>query len=349
MWTGRRRRLGAALPVAGLLAFGLPGAAAAAVDGQLQYQFEVSAAPVESYTHFFRELVQAGGYTRVILAHRRGEVTGIARALGAAVWPITDEEPCLFGCEPPCPESLLVNPTVARTSAPQECNDRVPGFAAAGLPPQVAEVLTTGIAPETTAATPDGSTGTGSARIGDVDFGTNTFAAAGSFSTATVQDPTAKLVASARSFVTELRLPGGGLASLTSRLDVTAVPGELPRVSFRLSFANAAGPGTRSGLDQANFTLSGTDIPISDLLQAFNDSLTTFGSQLRVLASFGVRVLAPTVGFTERGARYRVSAPVFTVGAEPGVSLPTPTRDGGLRIGVASFEGSYGAPDPALR
>lgn len=329
---------------------GAPAAAQRTLDSaQLQYQFTLRAAPVETYAHFFRELVQGVAFSRVQLTQRRGEVGGIARAVAAAVWPITDEEPCLLGCEPPCPESTVVNPTVARTSAPLECNERVPGFAASGLPPQVADALSSGIAPEVAASTPNDATATGSSRIGDFDFGDNRFAGAGSVSTARINTTTGRLRASARSFVTRLQLPDGGVASIASTLAISALSDERPTVDYQLSFASAGSGKTRSGLDQTNFTISGTKIPITDLVTTFNDSLTAIGSQLRILAALGIRVLAPTTDFTAVGTRYRVSAPVLMVGVEPGVALPTPTRDGGVRIGAATFEGNYGRPDAPLR
>lgn len=340
--------MGAAFVAAALvLTAGAP--PAVALPERLPYQFTLSAAPVEGYSYFFRELVQAVGYSKVQLAHSRGEVTGQARAVGAALWPITDEEPCLLGCEPPCPDAAVINPTVARTSSPLECNDRIPGAAAAGLPPVLADLLSSEFAPEARASTPSDTMATGSSRVGDASFGQNDFASAGSLSTARVSDPSGRLTASARSFVTDLRLPGGEVVSLASTLQITAVPDQLPRVGFRLSFASAGGGGSRSGIDQANFTISGNAIPINDYVQAFNDAVTSLGGQLRVLAGLGIRVLAPSTEFTEVGSRFRVNAPVFTLGAEPGTALPTPTRDGGLRLASATFEGNYAAPDPALR
>jgi hypothetical protein len=351
MWTGSRLRMAAALPVAAVLALGAatPAAAAppAAADN-LVYQFTLRAAPVETYTHFFRELVQAVGFSRVQLTHGKDDVTGSARALGATVWPLTDEEPCLLGCEPPCPESTVVNPTIARTSAPRECNDRVPGIAGSGLAPEFGP-LVEGVTPQAVAETPDGHTATGSSRIGDQGRGADSFGGAGSITTARVTEFSGRLVASARSFVAELRLPGGDLASVTSLLEVTASPGELPRVSYLLSIAGAGDKANRSSLDQANFTISGRRIPITDYVSAVNESLANISSQLRILAGLGVRVLAPTEEFTDGEVRFRVNSPVLMVGAEPGVQLPTPTRDAGMRIGAAMFEGSYGAPDPVLR
>lgn len=340
----------APLVAALVLAAGAPSVGAErALSERLPYQFTLSAAPIEGYTFFFRELVQAVGYSKVRLTQRRGEVTGQARAVGAALWPITDEEPCLLGCEPPCPEAALVNPTVARTSSPLECNERVPGVAAAGLPPALAGLLSSGFAPEAKASTPDDTTATSSSRVGDAAFGENDFASAGSLSTARVSYPSGRLVASARSFLTDLRLPGGEVVSFASSLQISAAPGQTPRFGFTLSFASAGGGGSRSGVDQANFTISGNDIPIGDLVQTFNDSLASVGGQLRVLAALGIRVLAPTTEFTEVRSRFRVNAPVFMVGAEPGTALPTPTRDGGVRLASATFEGNYEAPDPALR
>src|SRR5882762_5525534 len=133
---GRRmRRAAGALAVAALLVVGQAAPAGAApLISRPPYQFTVRAAPVENYLEYFRELVQDVGFSRVQVAHRSGDATGDARALGASYWLFTDDEPCLLGCEPPCPEATPVNPTMARTSNPRDCTDRVAGPAALGLP-----------------------------------------------------------------------------------------------------------------------------------------------------------------------------------------------------------------------
>lgn len=338
--------MGAALLVAGQAA----PVVAAPVSTRPPYQFTVRAAPAEQYLQYFRELVQDVGFSRVQIAHRAGDATGHARALGSAYWLLTDDEPCLLGCEPPCPPSAVVNATVARTANPKDCDDKVPGLAALSVPADVTKQLGDGARPRSDARTPSTYLATGSARV--AEFAGNAglrAAAAGSESTATVDPATGRYTGTARGYVADLQLAGDRLATVTSLLRVTAEPGGTPKVDYLLSLLASGGGGWQSGVDQGSFTIAGTAIPLADLIGRVNAQLAALGSSLGNLADLGVRVLAPATDYVPGTDRFRVAAPVLLLGVSPDVSTPTPNRDTGVRLGTAVFEGSYNRPDPPLR
>ena len=343
-----RTALGATVMMLGTV---LAGPAAAVPNGSshalsvpalLPYQFSVRAAPLENYLHFFRELDSDTGYSRVRLAHRTGEPVGSARAVGAAYWLLTDDEPCLLGCDPPCPESTPSNPTVASTSNPRECKDVLPGPGTLGVPPDVLPLNGTGSAPRVGAQTPSEFSATGSAQAValSVGAGVNT-GAVGSTSTGSVDRVTGAFTGVARGVVTDIALPGGKLATVTSMLGVSVAPGVAPKVDYLLSLVTWDGAGMASKVDQQSFTIGGNQIPLVDLVRNVNAQLAALGERLGSLIDLGVRVLEPVDDYTVYGTRFRVSAPVLVVGVDPDVSLPAPTGASGLRIGSAVFEGGF--------
>jgi hypothetical protein len=338
------------LPVGAFIVSTIGASAAGAAVKPPRYQFTVRAAAVEGFAHYFREIDSDAGFSRVQIARRSSEAVGHARAVAAPYWLLTDDAPCLLGCEPPCPESALVNPTIARTVNPRECADRVPGLGALGLPTALSELLNSGTTSRAAVTAPNAETASASAQLADLAAAGIDAAAVGSNTSAAVADVTRHYTGSARSFVTDLRLPGGRLASVVSRLSVTADPGGTPKVDYLLSLLATDGAGwAGSGVDQQSFTFAGRAIPLGDLIAAFNSQMDELASRVSALAGLGVQLLAPVVDYAPDSERFRVSAPVFLVGVTPQADLPTPTRDGGLRVGSATFEGSYAEPDPPLR
>jgi hypothetical protein len=316
---------------------------------EIPYQFTIRTAAAEHYFHFFQEVATDVGLSRVQLAQSAGATSGQSRALGAAYWLATDDAPCLLGCEPPCPDQTLINPTVARTTSPRECNDRVPGLSAAGVPTELTKAFDTGSASPVRARTPSDRTATGSSRVVNSDGPAGVQAAvAGSSASATI-DGSGHYTGSADAFVTDLKFAGNQLATVTSSMRVTAAPGTLPKVDYLLSLATSGGSGWSSGVDQQSFTIAGHQVPLVDLVSQVNAQLAGLGSRLSKLADLGVRVLAPNTDYVPGTDRFRVSAPVVLIGVGPQLSAPTPTRDTGVRIGTAEFDGSYTEPDPPLR
>ncbi|MBV9822012.1 MAG: hypothetical protein JO144_07165, partial [Actinobacteria bacterium] len=268
--------------------------AAAAADQPPPYQFTIRAAAVEQYLQFFREIDSDLGFSRVLLSHFSGAPAGSSTALGASYWLLTDDAPCLLGCEPPCPKTAVINPTVARTANPKDCDNKTPGLAALGVPAQVQKELGEPSRPRSDAATPSTNTALASARIAQVAGNAGFQAAAvGSESTATVDPITGHYVGTSRGYVLDLHLAGDRLATVTSLLRVTAEPSSMPKVDYLLSLVSSGGNGWQSGVDQGSFTIAGSAIPLSDFLAKFNAQLATLGSSLGNLADLGVRVLAP--------------------------------------------------------
>jgi hypothetical protein len=342
------RRLATAGAGAALLVSTAAPAGAASIA--TPYQFTIRAAAVEHYFHFFREVDSDAGYSRVQLSHDEGAESGSAQALGAAYWLFTDDAPCLLGCQPPCPDSPVINPTVAQTANPRSCNDRVPGLGAFGLATGPAKELDSGATSRVSARTPTQWSATGSSRVVDaggtdgVDTG-----GVGSVSTASVDRVTGHYTGSADGFVTDLKLAGDRFATVTSMLRVTADPGTMPKVDYLLSLVATGGSGWSSGVDQTSVTLAGSRIPLVDLVSQVNTQLKSLGAGLASLADLGVRVLAPVTDYAPGTDRFRVSAPVLLIACAPAAGGPTPTHDTGVRVGTAVFEGSYDEPDPPLR
>jgi hypothetical protein len=346
---GRRtRRAASALAGATLLWAGQVGPAAAAPRSAMPpYQFTVRAAPVETYLQYFRELVQDIGFSRVQIAHRADEATGHARAVGAAYWLLTDDEPCLLGCEPPCPEATVVNATEARTANPRECTDRLPGLGALGLPTN-ADKSFPGAA-HTEVHTPSDLRADALSRVAGAAVGQLGTGAAGSASSAVFDPITGRFTGSAHSFVADIALPNGELATVASALTVTALPNTTPVVSYWLALTSARSGTSSSGLDQQGFSIAGQQVPLTDLVGRVNSQLGSLGQQLSAFAEVGIGVLSPVSDYTADGHRFRVSAPVVVIGVEPDLALPAPERGTGLRLGAAVFEGAFSAPDPPLR
>jgi hypothetical protein len=342
-----RRAAGGLAGVALLVAVGTSPAAAAPLTARPPYQFTVRAAPVETYLEYFRELVQDVGFSRVQITHSAGDATGHARAVGAAYWLLTDDEPCLLGCEPPCPEPTLINPTVARTANPRECADRIPGAGALGLPTTVDSSVPAAAHAE--ARTPTEETAGALSRMAGPGGSGSRVNALGSSSAAAFDRTTDRFTGNASSFVADVALPGGGAATVASMLSVSAVPNAVPVVSYRLSLTTWRDGTSTSGVDEQGFSIAGEQIPLTDLVGRVNSQLAAVGKQLSEFADLGIAVLSPATAYTAEGQRFRVAAPVVVIGAGRDLALPTPLRGTGLRLGSAVFEGAFSAPDPPLR
>ncbi|HEY3605726.1 MAG TPA: hypothetical protein VGL04_13730 [Sporichthyaceae bacterium] len=346
---GRRgRRAASALVGAALLVAGQAAPAVAApLSTRPPYQFTVRAAPAEQYLQYFRELVQDVGFSRVQIAHRAGDATGHARALGAAYWLLTDDEPCLLGCEPPCPEATLINTTEARTANPRECTDRRAGLGALGLPSNADRSFPA--AAHTEAHTPSDLHADALSRVAGVGAGQIGSGAAGSTSSAVFDPSTGRFLGSARSFVTDIALPNGQLAAVASALTVSGIPNTVPVVSYRLSLTVARDGTSSSGLDEQGFSIAGQQIPLTDLVGRVNSQLHSLGQQLSAFAELGIGVMSPVTDYAADSGRFRVAAPVVMIGVEPNLALPAPPSGTGVRLGTAVFEGAFSAPDPPLR
>jgi hypothetical protein len=271
--------------------------------------------------------------------------------VGAGYWLVTDDEPCLFGCDPPCPSGEVPNPTVARTMFPTRCEPRRPGLNPLGVPAEVDKSLPAPAWPQSEAEARTDVSGSAAGRNTELALPPGIrLGAAGSTGFAAVTRETGEYSGTARSFVSELVTPTGGLASITSLMRVTVSPqSSQPRVTYLLSVAGTSGGGSRTEVDEHGFTVAGVDIPAGDLIAQFNSALSAYAKSVAMLGELGFELLAPQVGQSYDGRRYRIAAPVLTLGADPSVARTTPAREAGVRLGAAVFEGSYTDPDPILR
>lgn len=347
-----RARLVTALATLATLAGPAPalGADGAAMPSR-PYQFVLRAGAVENFVNFYRELVQSVGYTDITLAHDAGAPLGRATSVGAGYWAVTDDEPCLFGCDPPCPTGELPNPTVARTMFPPRCEPIHPGLNPLGVPAEVDKSLPAPAWPQSEAEARTDVSGSAAGRNTEITLPPGIrLGAVGSTAFAAVTRETGEYSGTARCFLSELVTPTGGISSITSLMRVTASPktGQ-PRVTYLLSVAGTSGGTSRTEVDEHGFTIAGVNIPAGDLIGQFNTQLSAYAKSLSALGDLGVELLAPEVGQSYDGLRYRIAAPVLTVGVDPSAARSTPARAGGVRLGAAVFEGSYTDPDPILR
>lgn len=355
---GRRGRARARLSTALVTLAALVTGATPAVGGEAArgltatpYQFTLRAGAAENFVNFYRELVQSVGYTNITLAHDAGAPQGRSTAVGAGYWLATDDEPCLFGCDPPCPNGELPNPTVARTMYPTRCEARHPGLNPFGVPAEVDKSLPPPAWPQSAAEARTDVSGSAAGRNTEVSLPPGIrVGLAGSTGFASVTRATGEYSGTVRSFLNEVVTPTGGLSSITSLMRVTHSPeGTQPRVTYLLSVAGTSGGGSRTEVDERGFTIAGVDIPAGDLIAHFNAQLSALAKSLAMLGDLGLGLLAPQVGQSYDGRRYRIAAPVLTLGVDPSLARTTAAREGGVRLGAAVFEGSYSEPDPILR
>lgn len=302
------------------------------------YSFTLRAEAVENFVHIFRELAQGVGFSRVTLTREAHARAGRAEAVGAGVWTLLEDEPCLLGCDPPCTSPMVGNPTMARSSFPRSCDDQKAGLFAKGMtPPGMAA-----------APTPGSAAGEGHAAE-VTSFPGLRAGATGSKVSADV-GPDGDYVGTAEAYLQNLVTATGRVRSVTSLMRVTAKPdGSLPVVTYAFHVVGATETGGgQTGIDQEGFTLFGKDVPAFDLVTHFNNEVANALGIAGVLGQIGVRLLEPSVGLSDDGTRYRITAPVLLLGAEQGPSGQGLTvRAGGVRVAGGVFEGSYNAPDRA--
>ena len=332
----RRRRALASAVLAGVLAAvsATPAAADVKPTSPSPYSFTLRANAVEHFVDIFREIAEGAGFSRVTLTREVGVSAGRSEAIGAGVWTLLEDEPCLLGCDPPCTSPALANPTMARASSPAGCVDQESGLDVPSMsPPGWAE-----------APGPASGTGTGHAAEAFSVPGIRA-GAAGSDVTASVARH-GQYTGVAHAFVHDLVTASGQVRSVTSLMRVTANPdGTLPLVTYAFSVAGISGGGSRAGVDETGFTIFGQDIPFVDVVRWFNDELGQVVGIAGVLGGLGIRILAPQVGLSDDGTRYRITSPVLLVGAEQGLATQGLTVHGsGFRLAGGVFEGSYAPP-----
>ena len=322
-----------------LLVAPVPPASARPTPREDGYSFVVRAGAVENFVHFFHEMAQGAGFSRVSLTRPADATAGRAEAVGAGAWTLVEDEPCLLGCDPPCTDPVLGNPTMSRATFPRSCDDQRAGLALGGVAPPG----------QAAASGPATAVAKGHA-VQLTSFPGVRAGVAGSEVSGSVS-PTGVYTGVAEAYVHELVTATGSARAITSLMRVTARPdGTVPVVTFAFSVVGATAADSRAGVNEQNFTIFGRDIPLVDAVSYFNHQVANVVGIAGVLGHLGVRLLEPSVGLSDDGSRYRITAPVLLVGATQGaLTQGLSLHSGGVRLAAAVFEGSYGAPAPAPR
>jgi hypothetical protein len=303
------------------------------------YSFTLRAGAVENFVHFFREIAQGVGFSRVTLTHPGDAPRGSAEAVGAGVWTLVEDEPCLLGCDPPCTDPAVGNPTMARSTFPRSCDDQRAGLAVGETTP-TAQARAVGPA-----------TGESEGHAVELSsFPGFRAGAAGSEVSANVSE-SGVYTGVAQAYLTEVATATGSARAVTSLMRVTVRPdGSVPVVTFAFSVVGAAAADARTGVNGQNFTIFGRDIPVVDFVAYFNHQVANVVGVAGILGNLGVRLLEPSVGLSDDGTRYRVTSPVLLVGAAQGaLTQGLSLHSGGVRLAAGVFEGSYGRPGAAPR
>jgi hypothetical protein len=347
--TSKRRSAVVATVVVGVLVAPVP--AVAATPGYdwtnyASYQLTVGGAPLETTTDIPRRLEQHFGYAEVDLLHDRGQPLGLCNSLGAGYWLSQEIEGGLLGAGAAPPSGYTGgyrNPTFSRSVNPDHPS---PDAFSSTQSPELDNYFGTnellriphdGIAPvRWTADCPSDVAGTAT---GD-NLHLTTVRSLGSTAVAQFDRVTGDYVGTARGYLADVWTGLATVESITSMMQVTMHPGAEPRVSYRLTVAGQDAAGRKSSLNQGNLSIAGTDVPLSELIDQFDDQVASDVNDLTVLGPTGLILLRPQVGKDSYG-NFSVRGPVLATDAGLFARAGTIGQDQGLVLGTTQFSGSY--------
>lgn len=302
------------------------------------YILTMRAGAVEPYAKIPRDLPTDIGFSFVDLIHDRGRADGRCEAWGAGYWLGTEVEEGVLGLGAAPPDAGDIsggyrNPTTAREVRPDltpkgqpSGSDRIPALPADG-----------GAGPLWSAKCTDDAKGTGT---GDM-VNASGVRSVGSTTSAQVDKKTGMYTGTSRAYISGIEA-AGNLATITTLMQVKQAANAKPTVSYRISFFEGEPAQSAYGFNQNTFTVSGTDVPVDELVDQFNQQAAQGGQALSVLGVYGFTMLAPTVGKTTDGDRTSISAPVIEGKAGLALRDGTIGQEQGLRFGAVTFSGIYG-------
>lgn len=308
-------------------AFAAPGAAPAdpARDEGPVYAFGLRAAVVEPFVRAARELPLGVGFSRIDLARDtagfRCDAVASAYWLGVYEerWPVYSDTETYRGEGP-----LGPNPTAARVGRPGRAAwpDQSPG-------PQPAASRRAGCDDAGTAG-----------RSADLELDDAGIRLGGSATSAAIDAATGRFTGDGRAYVQGLGPSTGALDAVSSTVAVTAVAGEEPTVTYRLTLLRAdPGSGARSAFDQDGLSLVGRDVPAGDLVRQFQDQVRDHARELAPFAALGVTVLEPAV--TTQDGVLAVTAPAVAVAGGATVIPRYLGREQGVRLGAVTYSSRH--------
>ncbi|MBA3742236.1 hypothetical protein [Sporichthya sp.] len=268
------------------------------------YSEVMRAGAVETFADIPRTLPQNVGYSQVELIKDIQEESPRCIADGAGYW-LGDivEEGVFKGGAAPIEEgqtqtdaSPYDNPTINRVYRPTGAAagdtataDRTPKFPANGNGPLW-----------TSECSADFFGGSGT---GDMINAAGT-RIAGSSVSAAVDTATGIYTSTGRAYVTGIK---GAFDTITSLMQVTHVPNEEPKVTYRMSFFDSDAGKSSFASDGAEFF--GSAVPASQFVDQFNTQSAAFSQQGAAFGPAGLQILSPQVYPDQDNGRMTITAP----------------------------------------
>jgi hypothetical protein len=356
---------GACLLLAGVLA--TPAAAAGngpggPVNGHVRsfnfvqdasYVLDMRDAGVEENTNIPSATYQDLGFSGIQLTHDIGQPQGKCDARGAGYYfgQYVEDAVLSKGAAPPDAGDVsggYANPVNSRTVYPNphagaDLTSRHP-FIQNPFPPgqEITPLPNQGTPLYITSSCDNDLKGSATGNVGDA---AKTADLIGSTTDALVEKTTGQYISTARAYITGIK-GAGTLSSISSLMQVKALPGAEPVVSYRLSlFDNSTGD-SDSGFNQKGITFSGTNVPANQLTDQFNSQTKSLGAAAAAFGPFGVQIMAPETGAagpsdTGTSGQY-ITAPAVQL------DYGLKAREGGIgehqrtRFASITYTGNYG-------
>ncbi len=270
---------------------------------QIGYNEAMRSGAIEWYAEIPRQLPQNMGYARVALVKDIQEASPRCIADGAGYW-LDDilEEGVLKGGAAPIGEGQTAtdaspydNPTIHREFRPAGAaaggasSDRTPKFPANGNGPLW-----------TSKCNPDyfGGSGTGDT------INASGVRIAGSSVTSQVDPATGIYTSTGRAYITGIN---GAFDTITSLMQVTHVPSQEPKVTYRMSFFDSSA--SNSAFASDGVTFFGSAVPASELVDQFNSQSASFSQSAAALGPAGLQILSPQVYADQDNGLTTITAP----------------------------------------
>ncbi|MGQ0842848.1 MAG: hypothetical protein ACT4QF_01815 [Sporichthyaceae bacterium] len=359
---GRTRGATSGLALAALLSTGFTGQAFAAsgqpdsphaeidfVNGSA-YQLDFRSAGIEVGTQIPGQTFQDVGFSQVRLTKDIGNPQGYCEALGAVEFAgnYVEEGVLGLGAAPPDAGSVkggYQNPVLSRSVKPElnaeeNLTNREPSVKNPSTGEKALDIPHDGNPIKTAANCASDTKGASTGHVGNL-AGIAEYVA--SSSSAEVSRSTSTYVGTSRAVVGGIQ-GAGALDTISSFMQVTSKPGKEPTVTYRLSFFES---GAVASFNQNAFTVSGTNVPASDLVKQFNDQAKTASAALAAVGPVGFTLLAPEVGTANVpeqaliGLPY-ITAPAIQMVAGAALREGTAGQQENVRLASVTFTGSNG-------
>jgi hypothetical protein len=289
------------------------------------YRFYIRAGGVETEQDIPRNLHEDYGLSRELLAHDRGAVDGVCDSFGAAYWLGAIDDEGLAQGSGPEPRNPLDNPVADRTIYPTTYavydHDRSPGLDGPTDHRVIAQLPHGGSPLYTTSSCTQDHQGRSAGDVANVG-GPPGVHLAGSITQAHVDKRTGAFLADSRAWVTGL---SGPLDTISSVMQITALPGRMPLVSYRLSFLDTSTEVEPNQPPQAHFpdskdgfTVAGQDVPADRLTDQFNQQVAANAAAIAAIGPLGFTLLAPHYSKTGADWDSDVGAPYIVAPAIQG-------------------------------